>query len=224
MDHLNGLWMLAASWLGYFMLHSLFASLGAKHWVAARFPAFMPVYRLSFNLIAVLLLAPILAFTYSLPRVELWHWSGLAAWFANGLSVFAIVGVFYSSKGYDIREFLGVRQWRNRTRTVEDQENFHLSEFHRYVRHPWYFCALLLIWSRDMTPATLLSATMLTLYFFVGSRLEETKLLAYHGEIYRRYMGQVPGLFPLPWKKLSPRQADALLSVAWKNGLPLFPK
>lgn len=210
----NELWLLAASWLGYFILHSWLASLAAKRWVAARWPAFMPAYRLVFNLIAAVLLLPILALTYSLPGAELWRWHGLSAWLANGLSALAVAGVIYSSKGYDMQEFLGIRQWQNNARSVEDQENFHLSEFHRYVRHPWYFCVLLLIWSRDMSAATLLSSVMLTLYFIIGSRLEETKLLAYHGEIYRRYMARVPGLIPLPWKKLSRQEAAALLRGA----------
>ncbi|MFA7243316.1 MAG: hypothetical protein WC091_24680 [Sulfuricellaceae bacterium] len=214
MDYPNGLVLLAASWLAYFILHSWLASLAAKRWVAARWPAFMPAYRLAFNLTAVVLLAPILALTYSLPGGELWRWHGWVAWFANGLSALAVAGVIYSSKGYDMQEFLGIRQWRNNARSVEDQENFHLSAFHRYVRHPWYFCALVLIWSRDMTAATLLSSVLLTLYFVIGSRLEERKLLAYHGEIYRRYMERVPGLIPLPWKKLSRQEADELLRGA----------
>jgi protein-S-isoprenylcysteine O-methyltransferase Ste14 len=212
MDYPNGLLLLALSWLGYFALHSWLASLGMKRWVAARRPAFMPAYRLIFNLIAVVLLLPILALAYSLPGAELWRWQGVAAWFANGASLLAIVGVALSSRGYDMREFLGVRQWQSGARTVEDQENFHLSAFHRFVRHPWYFCALVLIWSRDMTAATLLSSALLTIYFVIGSRLEEKKLLAYHGEIYRRYMERVPGLVPLPWQRLTRRNAEKLLN------------
>ncbi len=214
MDYPSGLWFLALSWLGYFALHSLLASLAAKRRIAARWPAFMPAYRLVFNLIALLLLLPILLLTYSLPAPELWRWQGAAAWLANGASLLAVIGVALSSQGYDMAEFLGIRQWRGQVRNVEDQENFHLSAFHRYVRHPWYSCALVLIWSRDMNAATLLSSAMLTLYFVIGSRLEERKLLVYHGDVYRRYMERVPGLVPLPWKYLTRRDAEKL------RGLP----
>ena len=211
MDYPVGLWLLALSWLGYFALHSALASLAMKRRVAARWPTFMPAYRLAFNLVALVLLLPILALTYSLPGPELWRWQGAAAWLANGISLLAVIGVMLSSKGYDMAEFLGIRQWRGQVRKVEDQENFHLSAFHRFVRHPWYSCALVLIWSRDMNAATLLSSAMLTLYFVVGSRLEERKLLVYHGDIYRRYMERVPGLVPLPWKFLSRAETDKLL-------------
>lgn len=211
MNYPDGLWLLGLCWLGYFALHSALASLGVKRRVAARWPVFMPAYRLAFNLLAMVLLLPILLLTYALPGPELWRWQGAAAWLSNGASLLALVGVALSARGYDMAEFLGIRQWRGQVRKVEDQERFHLSAFHRHVRHPWYFCALVLIWSRDMTAATLLSSILLTLYFVVGARLEENKLLAYHGGRYRRYMEKVPGLVPLPWKRLSRRDAERLL-------------
>jgi protein-S-isoprenylcysteine O-methyltransferase Ste14 len=52
---------------------------------------------------------------------------------------------------------------------------------------------------------------MITVYFIVGSRLEEKKLLVYHGDTYRRYMARVPGMIPLPWKSLTEKEAEALL-------------
>jgi len=80
------------------------------------------------------------------------------------------------------------------------------------VRHPWYFLGLVLIWTRDMDPAFLLSASAMTLYFVVGSLLEERKLIRYHGEVYRRYRKRVPGLIPLPWKYLPAEEADRLVA------------
>ena len=48
---------LILSWLVYFGLHSLLASIAAKQDVASRWPRAMPAYRLGFNVLAVLLLA-----------------------------------------------------------------------------------------------------------------------------------------------------------------------
>jgi protein-S-isoprenylcysteine O-methyltransferase Ste14 len=62
-----------------------------------------------------------------------------------------------------------------------------------------------------MHAAMLLSAVMMTLYFFIGSRFEERKLIRYHGEQYRRYRELVPGLIPLPWKYLRKEQMQKLL-------------
>ena len=203
--------LLAFCWLAYFALHSTLASLAAKSRVAANWPNLMPYYRLTFNVLASLLILPILWLTYRNPEPVLWRWQGIAAWLANGLALAALLGFWLSLKSYDMQEFLGLRQLRLHVRKVEDQEHFHLSPFHRFVRHPWYFFGLVLIWTRDMGATTLLSSVFITVYFAVGSLLEERKLLVYHGDTYRRYMARVPGLIPLPWKFLSAAEAEALL-------------
>ena len=203
--------LLSICWIGYFALHSTLASLGVKRKIAADWPDLMPYYRLMFNILASLLLLPILWLTYHVPKPMLWRWQGIAAWLANGLALAAIVGFWRSLISYDMREFLGLRQLQLHVRKVEDQEHFHLSPFHRYVRHPWYFFGLVLIWTRDMSVTTLLSSVFITLYFVLGSWLEEKKLLVYHGDTYRRYMARIPGLIPLPWKCLSAAEAEMLV-------------
>jgi protein-S-isoprenylcysteine O-methyltransferase Ste14 len=203
--------LLLFCWVGYFALHSILASLAIKRRVAAAIPNLMPYYRLGFNILAMLLLLPIVWLTYHDSGPMLWRWQGIAAWLANGLALAAIFGFLLTLKSYDMQEFLGFRQLKFHIRRVEDQEHFHLSPFHRFVRHPWYFFGLVILWTRDMTAATLLSSAMITLYFIAGSRLEEKKLLVYHGDTYRRYMARVPGLIPLPWKSLTAEEANALL-------------
>jgi protein-S-isoprenylcysteine O-methyltransferase Ste14 len=203
--------LLALCWIAYCALHSALATLVVKRKLAAYWPNLMPYYRLTFNIVALLLLLPILWLTYHAPEPMLWRWQGIATWLANGLALAAIVGFWLSLKSYDMQEFLGLRQLHSHVRKVEDQEHFHLSPFHRFVRHPWYFFGLVLIWTRDMSATTLLSSVFITLYFIVGSRLEEKKLLVYHGDIYRSYMARVPGLIPLPWKFLTKEKAEALL-------------
>lgn len=211
--------LLLLCWLGYFALHSALASLPVKRRVATLHPKLMPGYRLIFNMLSVLMLLPILWLMHRTPGPWLWRWNGVAAWLANGLALAALLGFLRSLKFYDTKEFIGLRQWRSHTCRVEDQEHFHLSPFHRYVRHPWYFFGLVLIWTRDMNASLLLSSAMITLYFIAGSRLEEKKLLIYHGETYHRYMERVPGLFPLPWKFLSAEGARELLEYESRRRL-----
>lgn len=194
--------LLILSWLVYFSLHSLLASIWVKQYVASRWPRAMPGYRLVFNVLAVLLLAVPLGLTLSGSGPWIWRWSGLSAGVAVVLSAAAVVGFLWSLKFYDGSEFLGLRQFRERNTSVDDQEQFQLSPLHRWVRHPWYFFALVIIWTRDMNLEMLITAILMTVYFVIGSRLEERKLLRYHGEIYRHYRRRVPGLIPLPWKYL----------------------
>ena len=206
-DHL----LLAAAWIGYFAIHSLTASLGLKRWVASRGPRWMPCYRLAFNGAAGVLILPLVWFMYSLRGEWLWRWQGVGYLVANALALAAIAGFVWSLRWYDGQEFLGLRQLREGVTAVEDQEHLHLSPLHRYVRHPWYSLGLVIVWTRDMDPAFLLSATLITIYFVVGSRLEERKLIAYHGEPYRRYRERVPSLIPWRGRALSAEEAEALV-------------
>jgi protein-S-isoprenylcysteine O-methyltransferase Ste14 len=198
---------LALAWCAYAALHSLLASFVVKRGVAARWPGLMPGYRLAYNLIAAVTALPLVWLIYATPGGWLWRWTGAWAWLADGLALVAVGVLLLSSRHYDMDEFLGLRQIRDGAAQPDRPGGFSLSPFHRYVRHPWYCCGLVLVWTRDMNPALLLSALAITVYFVIGSRLEERKLIALHGDVYRRYMARVPGLLPLPWKYL--RRAEA---------------
>ena len=204
--------LLLVCWLAYFALHSLLATTRCKQWVAARHPALMPYFRLAYNLFASVSLLPIVVLLLTDTGPDLWAWHGVWAWLANGLALAALFGFWSTLEHYDTQEFLGLRQWRSDVPQIMDREDFHLSPFHRHVRHPWYFCSLVLIWTRDMNAAMLLSAVLMTLYFIAGSRLEEKKLLQSHGAVYRRYMQRVPGLIPWPGKSLSAQAAADLIA------------
>ena len=201
---------LAVAWLGYFALHSALASLAVKRRVASRWPRLMPAYRLFFNAVAMVGVLVPLFMTFAIGGEPVIRWTGIWWWIANGLALAALLGFLWSLRYYDGSEFLGVRQLREQERRVEDQERFRVSPLHRHVRHPWYFLGLVLIWTRDMTPAMLVSVIMMTLYFVIGSRLEEKKLLSYYGNAYAHYRRKVPGLVPLPWKRLSHAEAQEL--------------
>jgi protein-S-isoprenylcysteine O-methyltransferase Ste14 len=204
--------LLALGWAAYFALHSALASLAVKRAVAARWPRFVPAYRLAFNALALLLVLPLLAWTLTHPGPELWRWSGGWRWVADGSAALALIGVTWTLRDYDGSEFLGLRQWRDREQRVEDQESFHLSTLHRFVRHPWYSLGLVLLWTRDMDAARLVAASLATGYVVIGSWLEERKLLVYHGERYRRYRQRVPALVPRPWRWLDAESAARLRS------------
>ncbi|WP_428623119.1 methyltransferase family protein [Sedimenticola sp.] len=202
--------ILCTIWLVYGLVHSITASLTLKRWVARRWPACMPLYRLAFNLLALVALIPPLLLIYRWQGDWLWRWTGAGWYVANGLALAAIGGFAWSLRYYDGAEFVGLRQWRERETQVEDQERFYISPLHRFVRHPWYFLGLVILWTRDMDKVFLVSSLMITGYFIIGSRLEERKLLIYHGEPYRRYRERVAALFPLPGRYLTKEQAKAL--------------
>jgi len=206
--------LIALAWLGYGALHSWLASQRMKQWLAARWPGALRAYRLGFNLSATLLLLPVLWLTWRHTGEALWRVPAWLSWSAAGL---AIVGFSWSMRWYDGSTFLGLRQWHDRVGPDAEREAFTISPLHRHVRHPWYALGLLFLWTREMNAAWLVTATVITLYLLIGSRLEENKLIALYGEAYRRYRRRVPGLLPLPGRSLSPDEAKALETLARQN-------
>jgi protein-S-isoprenylcysteine O-methyltransferase Ste14 len=64
------------------------------------------------------------------------------------------------------------------------------------VRHPWYAAGILIIWARPLDMAVLVTNAVLTTYLFAGTILEERRLVAEFGDVYREYQNRVPMFFP----------------------------
>ncbi|QEP44957.1 hypothetical protein D5085_18540 [Ectothiorhodospiraceae bacterium BW-2] len=198
----------------YGLLHSLLASLACKQWVARRFAPWFHAYRFGFNLLALLLLLPVVWM--------LWQWRGEVVyqwpepWHYLGYLLLggAVALLLYSGRCYDMGYFSGVRQLREGERGLFEPEPFSISTLHRFVRHPWYSLLLVMLWCRPMDQIQLTATVVVTLYLLVGYRLEERKLMAAHGERYRRYRERVAALIPLPGRTLSTAEAAALLVEA----------
>ncbi|WP_018988214.1 methyltransferase family protein [Aromatoleum toluclasticum] len=204
---------LVAAWVLYGLIHSLLASFMVKGIVARHWRAAARGYRLAFNAIAALLLVPPAWLTFELRGPLLWEWSGAWAWLGNGLALAALAGFAWTTRHYDMGSFSGFAQWRARSHPPPHEEGrLQLSPLHRIVRHPWYFLGLLILWTRDMDAARLTSSLCVTAYLWIGSLLEERKLLALHGAPYARYRAAVAGLVPLPGRFLTREQAEALLA------------
>jgi hypothetical protein len=217
---LSHITLLLLGWILYFFIHSATASQRTKQWVVFKWPGFAPKYRLTYNILATVLVIPPAWLMYSYQGSFLIQWQGAALWIANFIAVLAVLAFFWSLHYYDTQEFLGTKQWQHQTKTIDDQSGFRLSPLHRYVRHPLYFLALIVVWTRSMDLARLVSSVAITAYFIVGSRLEEKKLVDLFGETYSKYRQLVPGLFPLPWRYLSRIDADKLTAMNAKKSDP----
>ena len=213
--------LLVLSWAAYFAIHSLLASPRLKTRAARLGPAIARRYRLAYNIVAVVLLVPPLWLTVAADGPWVIRWTGPLWWLAQGAALAAVATFLWSVRRYDMGHFLGTRQWRGEAITdsgVEPWEPLRLEGLHRYVRHPWYFLGLIILWTRDMHVAGLITATAATVYLVVGSRLEERKLLASYGTVYATYRQRVPGLIPLPGRHLTPAAARKLMDQANGEG------
>lgn len=180
----------------YGAVHSLLASLTVKRRIRARFgPAVDRLYRLGYNLFAVVSFLPVLAILAWRPGMLIYRlglpWAAIA--FAGQAAALALLalGVFQT----DAWSFLGLRQL---TQTGESAPRLVVTGLYRWVRHPLYTAGLLFLWcSPAMTTSLLALYLALTVYIVVGSRLEERRLLAEFGPAYDAYRRRVPALLPL---------------------------
>jgi protein-S-isoprenylcysteine O-methyltransferase Ste14 len=80
-----------------------------------------------------------------------------------------------------------------------------LQGLHEYVRHPLYSGTLLFIWSLFLVfplLSNLIAFLIITVYVFIGIRLEERKLELEFGENYKKYARITPMLIPSFRKRL----------------------
>ncbi len=204
-------------WCGYFVLHSLLASQQLKAFVNQKLPGVFPCYRLIYNLIALITLTPIAFIHFQDNSNLILRWPEWTDTLTTTASLAALAGFIWSLKYYDMSIFFGIRNcWRNNGTRLK--EGLNISPMHRLIRHPWYLFAIIIIWSRDQSSIQLSSSIMITLYFFIGARLEEKKLRREYGQSYEQYMRHVPGIIPRPWKWLSTDQVRQILGSEKTNG------
>jgi protein-S-isoprenylcysteine O-methyltransferase Ste14 len=183
----------------YGALHSLLASKLAKQVAARRFgPAAARLYRLGYNLIGLVSLLPLLALPLLLPDQSLYVIPFPWVLLTLGIQLAALAIVLLAVGQTDVWEFLGVRQLLGGgalgSRPLVE------TGLYRWVRHPAYAAGLLFIWLLPRMSMNLLALNVgLTAYLWLGSRLEERKLVEEFGPVYRAYQCRVPGLFPRPW-------------------------
>ena len=112
----------------------------------------------------------------------------------------SIVGFYYGTRALGFIDPFGIRAIKYRLRGKKPKETpLTISGPYRFVRHPLYFCVLLMIWSNPyLTMDRLLFNILWTVWIYVGAFLEERDLIADFGESYREYKRKVPML--IPWR------------------------
>lgn len=107
---------------------------------------------------------------------------------------------YYASKSYDNNSFLGIEQircfFKYGVKEVKPEEKFMKSGALKYVRHPYYFAGIVLLWLRPLYYKDFVVNIIFTIYFILGAINEERKLTRKIGEEYVKYKKEVPMLIP----------------------------
>lgn len=182
------------SWSLYFFIHSVLASNAVKNKMYQALPAFKRYYRLAYNLLAVLLLAPLLAYTSSIHEPLLFEHVVLKI---TGylFSISGLVCMYIAFSSFNIKEFMGLEQYTEKS----TRSALVVNGLYKIVRHPLYFSTIILMLGMVLISPTIhfiLLSLLVLIYLIIGSRLEEKKLIDEFGEEYIEYRKKVKGLIP----------------------------
>lgn len=125
---------------------------------------------------------------------------GVAELFARFLFFLAIVGFFWGAKTLKSLDLVGRHALLGHLRGKKPRR-FQLAKKgpYLYVRHPFYFLVLVMIWSSsEITHDRLLFNCMWSLWILLGTYLEELDMVVAFGDSYREYQRRVPML--IPWR------------------------
>ena len=189
------LWLIL-SWTIYFALHSILALNSVKNMFYSR--GLTPrSYRLIYNIIAVLLLLPILIVSSLTKSDFLFEPSVLFKFLGLVLATWGLIIAKIAFRSYDTKAFLGLGD-------LDSESMLRVDGLLQYMRHPLYSGTLLMIMGYfvfDPKVSTFISTTMIFIYIMIGIQFEERKLIKTFGNEYLEYMRKTPMLIPRFWKK-----------------------
>jgi methanethiol S-methyltransferase len=194
---------IALGWVLWCTLHSALISITVTEYAKKRMGSGFRFYRLFYSAVSVATLIPLAWYSHRIGEAPVFRWEGPLALvqlllLAAGLYLFVAGGRHYSWA-----QLLGIAQIRagRADGSASGGDSFVVSGIHRVVRHPWYLGGILIVWAQELSVPAILTSTVISLYFIIGSFLEERKLVREFGDRYREYQQTVSMLFPWRWLK-----------------------
>ncbi len=184
--------------------HSLLASLKLKNWFRKKFGDLIAFYRLGYNVISLISFG--LFFYFSpMPYQIVYEIPSPFDLIVYLFQVLSLIGLMWSIKVIDWKEFLGlsqIKRFLSKSYNEEFDENykFRIDGPYKISRHPIYLFSILFLALRPyMSVFYLTTLLLLILYFYIGSIFEEKKLEKLFGEVYKNYKKEVSRIFPFKW-------------------------
>ena len=184
-------------------IHSILSSKEIKNFIKKKFGNLIAFYRLSFNIISILLLALILKYAPH-PDITIYDLQNPYDLLILILQFLGFIGFFWSFKYLCVSEIVGIGQIKRWLRNEYDVEELdekttlNIRGPYKFVRHPIYFFSILFLAARPtMDLFYLITFICAVIYFYIGSIYEERKLVNEYGELYTQYQSIVPRILPL---------------------------
>ena len=187
---------IAVLWIAYYALHSFLASSPVKNRIGRWIGNYFRYYRLSYNLLSVVLFFGIYVYQQQMSSTLYFHSSGFMTTMGWGIVVIGVVIGAIAFMNYSGAEFIGFVQIKSK----EDfQDTLRISSLNKIVRHPVYFASLLIFigwFLKSPTDTNLAFVLPSVIYLFVGGWFEEKRLVNEFGLEYLAYKKSVKMIIP----------------------------
>ncbi len=175
-------WASLLAIIAFGLIHSVLAAIGIKYRFRAAFGdrAYEGFYRLIYNILSIITFVPVMLLIVLSPSTILWQVPAPWAAVFRGIQLVGLFALTAAVLQADPLRFVGVRQalafWQAKPLPLPP-EPLQVGGFYGLVRHPLYLFSLLVLWPTPvMTDAFLGFTVGSTVYFIIGSRLEEKRL------------------------------------------------
>lgn len=189
---------IALVWAGYCIIHSFMISIRFTQRLKEMLHNYYAFYRIFYVIVSFILLYPVFYYTAKWSTPVIFHYSGFMNYVRYALSALAIlifIKAFFID--YDLLSFFGIRQAMQFGKSeVNVKGSITKSGLLGIVRHPMYFAVIIYLWCQTFRISDIVANTVLTAYIFIGTMLEEQKLVLEFGDEYLKYKQEVPMLIP----------------------------
>lgn len=195
MDEHTGLWFDAGLCLLFFIQHSLMVRTSYRRWLSrfVRNEFHSALYTIASGLVLLVIII-----YWQESAHKLMEATGVFYWWLRGCFFLSIVGFVWGNKALGSFDSFGLNSILSYIRGTEPRQlDFAARGPYRWVRHPLYFCSLLMIWSSPIvTSDRLLFNLLFTIWMMIGMVMEEKDLVKSFGNSYLDYQKRVPMLIP----------------------------
>ncbi len=190
-------------WAAFAVFHSLTVSDGyerlARRAMGDR--AFEVWHRLLFTAYSCVAFVVLLLYLNTVPDAPLFQLEGWPRIACRAVQLCGAAFLLWTP--WDLKEFVGLRQWQRRrdpSPAPGRNDRLFTGKAYAVVRHPLYLgISAILAASPAQSRNSLVSTAMVVLYFYVGTFLEERRLVRRFGDEYRAYRERVPRFLPIGW-------------------------
>ncbi len=189
--------ILAALWGGFCVLHSLLISVSVIKFMRDHLKGGYRFYRLFYNLLSGVTLAPVLFYSDTLRGEYFFRWGGYFEILRVAMIIAAAVLLIFAAKEYDWLRFAGIRDIIDeRSGSTPPAAALKERGILGMVRHPLYTSVFLFIWAGNLNVTVFIINVILSIYLVIGTLLEERKLVLEFGSAYVEYKKSVPMFVP----------------------------